>query len=745
MSVRDEETPEPGEGTDPEQAQTGAEPGDGAPDQPAEELPDDHPEGEDQPAREPEGATESEVDPESDGTEPDPEDAPEPEPEGEPEPELDSDIDPEPETDPASETELETDPAPGVEPDVAFDEARDPDPDSNPDPEPEPQPASDADVPADEPETIVLPAQPDPIPDETDVTPTKKKRRRGRRAVLIAAGALVLLGGGYVAGAWYLGDRVPGDTTVAGVNISGLPIDEAERVLTEGLAEETTAPVDVSFGQITAEVDPTSAGLALDTTATVDSVTGFTLDPRRVFGHLFGMGEQPPVLDVDDEALTGALSGLAENLDEPPVEGAIDFSDGEPEITEPVDGTGLDVDAAAEVLAEEWLTADGTIELPATVLTPTIDDAVIEDAMTTQVEPMLSGPVTVEVNGETAELSADEVAAAAAMQADGSVLTLVLDGEPLANLITERVPSVGESPQDAQIVLDDGEPTIIPAVTGTGLDPAELADAVASAAVASDAEERTAAVELAQTEPEFSTEDAEALGVTEVIGTYRTPYPSDPVRTENLIAGTAHINGTLLKPDEQFSLLEALRPISTANGYTVSGVVVNGFHSDAIGGGLSQVSTTTFNAAYESGLTDITHQPHSRWFSRYPEGREATVFDPSIDMVFENNTGYGVLIQAYVTDSHVVVTMWGTDVFDVTIDVSGRYNFTQPQTLYNPDPQCHAEPGGQQGFSVTVSRTVTRDGDVVEDDSYSHTYSPWNRVICGEEPTEEPDEDSSED
>ncbi|QOR69844.1 VanW family protein [Ruania alkalisoli] len=737
MSVRDEETPEPDEGTDPEQAQTGAEPGDGASDQPAEALPDDQsePEGE----FEPESESEPEPEPESDGTEPDPEVEAAPEPEldpegepegeGEPEPEFDSDIGSEPETDPASEPEPEPAPAP----------------DSEPDPEPEPQPDRDADISADEPETIVLPAQPDPTPDETDVTPTKKKRRRGRRAVLIAAGALVLLGGGYVAGAWYLGDRVPGDTTVAGVNISGLPIDEAERVLTEGLAEETTAPVDVSFGQITAEVDPTSAGLALDTAATVDSVTGFTLDPRRVFGHLFGMGEQPPVLDVDDEALTGALRGLAENLDEPPVEGAIDFTDGEPVITEPVDGTGLDVDGAAEVLAEEWLTADGTVELPATVLTPTIDDAVIEDAMTTQVEPMLSGPVTVEVNGETTELSAAEVAAAAAMQADGSTLTLVLDGEPLANLITERVPSVGESPQDAQIVLEGGEPTIIPAVTGTGLDPAELADAVASAAVASDAEERTAAVELAQTEPEFSTEDAEALGVTEVIGTYRTPYPSDPVRTENLIAGTSHINGTLLKPDEQFSLLEALRPISTANGYTVSGVVVNGFHSDAIGGGLSQVSTTTFNAAYESGLTDITHQPHSRWFSRYPEGREATVFDPSIDMVFENNTGYGVLIQAYVTDSHVVVTMWGTDVFDVNIDVSGRYNFTQPQTLYNPDPQCHAEPGGQQGFSVTVSRTVTRDGEVVEDDSYSHTYSPWNRVICGEEPTEEPSEDSSED
>ena len=142
-------------------------------------------------------------------------------------------------------------------------------------------------------------------------------------------------------------------------------------------------------------------------------------------------------------------------------------------------------------------------------------------------------------------------------------------------------------------------------------------------------------------------------------------YPFNPTRTLNLEAGTAHINGTLVMPGDRFSLLDALRPISTSNGYHSSGVVENGFESNAVGGGLSQVSTTTFNAAFEAGLKDVTHQPHSRYFSRYPEGREATLWDPSIDMVFENNTGHGVLIQAYVTDSDVVVKMWGTDVFEI--------------------------------------------------------------------------------
>ncbi|MBZ2196525.1 VanW family protein [Occultella gossypii] len=567
--------------------------------------------------------------------------------------------------------------------------------------------------------------------------PKGKRKRRARKVLIWAAAVIVVLAGAYVASAWFLGDRVPGDTRVAGVDISGLPVDEAVRTLDEGLAEARTVPVPVHFGDVSGELDPTTAGLDVDTEATVARITGFTLDPRVVLGHVFGLGDQPAVSAIDEAALDGAVEALAGSLDVPPTEGVIEFVDGAPVVTEPADGTSLDVEGASELLADEWLTGQRPLELPSDAVSPMVDSDVIATAMSEQVEPMLSGPVTVALNDTTAELAPAEIASAATMAMDDASgsLVLALDGAVLADLVTAKVPSIGEAPQDAQIVLGDNGPTIVPAVTGTGLDPAALAEGVRAAAVNTDPAARTATLELTQTEAEFSTADAEALGVTEVIGTFATPYPYDPTRTENLVAGTAHINGTLVLPGEQFSLLDALRPITAANGYTVSGVVVNGFEGEAIGGGLSQVSTTSFNAGFEAGLTDVTHQPHSRWFSRYPEGREATVYDPSIDMVWENNTGYGVLIQAYVTDSEVVVTLWGTDVFDVSIVTGGRYAFTSPQTVYNTSANCIPERGGSNGFSVDVTRTVTRDGEVVTDDTYSHRYSAWNRVVCGPAPS----------
>ncbi|TDE93891.1 hypothetical protein EXU48_10455 [Occultella glacieicola] len=567
--------------------------------------------------------------------------------------------------------------------------------------------------------------------------PKGKRTGRAKKALIWTAAVIVVLAGAYAAGAWFLGDRVPGDTRVAGVDISGLAVDDAVRTLDEGLAEARISPVPVAYGDASGELDPTTAGLDVDAEATVARITGFTLDPRVVLGHVFGLGDQPVVSTVDEAALDAAVAALAQSLDVPPTEGVIEFVDGAAAITEPADGVGLDVEGASEVLAAEWLTAPRPLELPSEATSPTVDSDVIAAAMTEQVEPMLSGPVTVAVNDTTAELTPAELASAATIAVDGATLTLTMDGMALGDLVTTKVPSIGETPKDAQIVLGDNGPTIVPAVTGTGLDPAALAETVRAAAVNPDPAARTATLELTQTEAEFSTADAEALGVTEVIGTYATPYPHDPTRTQNLLAGTAHINGTLVLPGEQFSLLDALRPITSANGYSVSGVVVNGFESEAIGGGLSQVSTTSFNAGFEAGLTDVTHQPHSRWFSRYPEGREATVYDPSIDMVWENNTGYGVLIQAYVTDDEVVVTLWGTDVFDVNITTGSRYNFTSPQTVYNTSANCTPERGGSNGFSVNVTRTVSRDGEVITDDTYSHRYSAWNRVICGPAPSAE--------
>lgn len=566
---------------------------------------------------------------------------------------------------------------------------------------------------------------------------TPKRRARGRRAGIITAASVLLLGGAYVGAAWYFADHVPSDTTVIGVDISGLSRDDAISTLDEGLADIVTADIAVSMGDAEAVIEPATAGLDIDIPATVDELLGFTLDPVALYNHLFGHGEHKPVLTPDRDDLTTALETLAADLDIEPVEGEFTLVDGEVEETTPEDGSSVDVAAAVELVLDQWLTPTRPLELPHVVVPPEMDAEAMAQVRKTVISPLFSGDVSLTVNEHSAEVPGEAIVAAASLHRTGTTYEVSLEEEKISDVVKGLFPELGESPVNARFEFRNGKPHIVPSVNGAGINSETLAEALARAAVRT-GEERSASIELETTEPEFTTKDAEELGVKERVVHFTTPVPYDPVRTQNLINGAKKLNGMLIRPGETFSLIEAFGPITKENGYVESGVVVNGFSENAMGGGLSQISTTMFNAAYEAGMEDVTHQPHSRHFDRYPEGREATIFLPYLDLQWRNNTPYGVLIQAWIDDD-TNVALWSTKYWDTKITTGPRTNFTAPTTVYNNSPKCIAESGGKHGFTVHIDRVVSKDGVRNEEYSggYTHTYDPWNTVICGERPKDD--------
>jgi vancomycin resistance protein YoaR len=125
------------------------------------------------------------------------------------------------------------------------------------------------------------------------------------------------------------------------------------------------------------------------------------------------------------------------------------------------------------------------------------------------------------------------------------------------------------------------------------------------------------------------------------------------------------LNGTLVRPGERFSLNGRLGRRTPAKGYLPAPVINGGRLVKGYGGGVSQVSTTTFNAAFFAGVRIEQHTPHSFYISRYPEGREATVSWPDVDQVWTNDTGFGILIRAQISGNDLTVTFLGTKVWDV--------------------------------------------------------------------------------
>ena len=300
--------------------------------------------------------------------------------------------------------------------------------------------------------------------------------------------------------------------------------------------------------------------------------------------------------------------------------------------------------------------------------------------------------------------------------------------------------TVGREPQDARIEVRRGKPRVVPAKVGVVLDAQEIEDRFADVAVHQGAQRRLV-VEGKATQPEFTTAEAKALKVTERVSTFTTNFPYAEYRNVNIPRAAELIDGTLLRPGETFSLNKVVGERTKANGFTEGYVVADGIFQKDLGGGVSQMATTTFNAMFFAGLEDVEHKPHSVYIDRYPEGREATVAWPSLDLKFTNTTPYGVLVTARVRKSTpseegaATVSMYSTKKWKITSSTGPRTNFTQPKVRYSQEEDCE-EFSGTTGFSVDVFRYFRdpNSGKVLRKEKFHTDYIAGDTVRCGPPP-----------
>ncbi|MCL1868839.1 MAG: VanW family protein [Promicromonosporaceae bacterium] len=549
---------------------------------------------------------------------------------------------------------------------------------------------------------------------------------RAPRALLGAGIVLVVLAGLYTGAQWLVSDKVASGTHVAGVDIGGLSSQEAKDQLDAGLSARAKEPVQVTAGDAHTTLDPTTAGLKLDAAATVAQLTGFSMSPAHLWNHLFGGSDVAPVVSVDDAHLKTAVDGLVESLATPPVDGTVTFTDGQPVATAAKDGAKVTASDATHALTTRWLVTTGSIDLPTEAVAPQITQSET-DAALTQAKKIVSAPVTVTVGDQKPELPADALASAASFQPVDGNLKLTVDGAQLVDAVVARTNNLLTNPQDAHFEFQGGTPVVVGGESGTSLDPDALAAAVQKAATG---DNRTAAVKLTQRDPQDSKAALQGMGVKEVVSAFDTPLTPEPVRTANLARAAQLLTGHLVKPGETFSLTQAIGPITTANGYQSAGVISNGVHTEGIGGGLSQMATTTYNAGFFAGFENVEHRPHSVWFTRYPAGREATMAVGSLDMRFKNNSPYGAVMQAYIQGGRLHVQIWSTKYFTVQTSASPKTNVVPTTTVHRSGANCAAYVGGQDGFTITNYRQVFHGTDKVIDEHFTWTYKPDNPVVC---------------
>jgi len=226
--------------------------------------------------------------------------------------------------------------------------------------------------------------------------------------------------------------------------------------------------------------------------------------------------------------------------------------------------------------------------------------------------------------------------------------------------------------------------------------------------------------------------------VKDTLGVYVTTFdPNQKARTNNLKLAAASIDGTIIMPDQVFSLNEALGPRSEKDGYQKAPVFANNRVVQDVGGGICQVATTLYNAVLQAGLEIIERRPHSRPISYAPLGLDATISSTAgTDMKFRNNTDFPVMISISVKDDKLIARIFGCQTYaGRKIRVETEKKEIQPRVVVKSDPALPegsrvVKQAGKKGYLVKIYRVVSENGRDVEKTLLSEDYyRPTDMII----------------
>ncbi|CAN5116189.1 hypothetical protein BH11PAT1_BH11PAT1_0310 [soil metagenome] len=308
--------------------------------------------------------------------------------------------------------------------------------------------------------------------------------------------------------------------------------------------------------------------------------------------------------------------------------------------------------------------------------------------------------------------------------------------------------AVNKDPQNALFSFENGRVTAFrPAINGQAVNMSGLKKALLAQTMQAIATHQTSTiivlVPLQITEPEISNEEANNLGIKELVGRGTSLFAgSIENRIYNLTLATSRLNGLLIKPNETFSFVKAVGDISGLSGYKQAYVIQNGKTVLGDGGGVCQVSTTLFRAVLNAGLPVVERNPHAYRVHYYEEdlgpGIDAAIYTPSVDLKFKNDTGHYLLIQSFVNPGDLQLTfeLYGTT--DGKVTEIGKPIITSqspaPEPVYQDDPTLPKGVTKQVDFAasgakVYFTRTVKKNGKTLIDEKFYSTYRPWQAIF----------------
>jgi vancomycin resistance protein YoaR len=549
----------------------------------------------------------------------------------------------------------------------------------------------------------------------------------------------------------WLVDRVLPGVRVWNIDLGGLTRDQAMERLASNFHYPTNRQLILRYGDQTWSVSAQDLGVQLDAAATVDAALALghkgdlITRVEEQYDVLLNGRLVRPIFSSDPGAGAMFLRRIAGQVNLPSRNASLSFGDDlGVEVTASQTGREVDEEATRQALVQGMIEmSSDEVDLVVRESEPLLTDL---SAAQEKVQQLLSDRIVLTApEFEPWVIERETLASWLIMEptteTDGpATLAVSLDPDPIWHFVEEIAPQVAREPQDAQFRFDVGKEEIVTIVESMPGQRLEITATVSLVEGAAASDQRTVPLAFVPILPAIATEDAPRVDAFELIGEGKSNFSgSTAARITNIIVGTSQFDGLLIAPGETFSFNEHLGEVTAEQGYADSIIIWGDQTITDVGGGLCQVSSTAFRAAFWSGLPIVERWPHTFRVSYYepPKGLDATIYTPHVDLKWVNDTGHHILIRTHVDEAKKTLTFrfLGMD-SGRTVEMDGPHEsrLVRPEPpIYRDDP---TRPKGQtkqiqwakDGLDVTVYRIVKENGEEVRRDKFFSRYQPWQAV-----------------
>jgi len=523
-------------------------------------------------------------------------------------------------------------------------------------------------------------------------------------------------------------DTLPRGTTIAGIDVGGLTEEQATVAVERAASARKALPIRLvgPDGALASTSGRELLATPLAEEAVVEADDEGSLE--RVLARVgLRKGRQVKLgYRLGPVAAAKLANRLDDRFGEAWRDARVDVAEGSIRVVDARPGTGVD----RKALRRSLQTLPSRVELRIVAVRPAVSTAEADRAAR-RIERFVGIPRRVRFRGATATLTPARLRSLVRTEAEDGSLAVTLDPRGLGASLRVRLGRFEVAPRDATFAVGAAGVRVVPSRPGKTLDVIRIGRSLVS-----DLESTTHLARFVSMPPALTTEEAEKLDIRERVSEFTTYYSCCQPRVTNIQRAAQILDGTVVEPGESFSLNDALGKRTVEKGFVSAPQIFDGRLEDAVGGGISQVATTLYNAAFFAGVKLVAHRAHQFYISRYPMGREATVSWGGPELIFRNDWPAAILVKVVATDSSITIRFYSRKLGRRVETTTGEpYDLRPPETIRTlnsalpPGTSSTVQSAGESGFTVQYTRKVFRGSKLRRNERYTVHYDAQNAIV----------------